>query len=81
MFKNNALRGTPVQQGRNHGGSQLRALGGADPARFWRAVGAAIAPRDSGKRSLRVANRVIVETLKEAVEPGRPCRADECEWR
>jgi hypothetical protein len=47
----------------------LRALGGGDPARFWRAVGAAIAARDSGVRSLRVPNRLIEDTIAAAVEP------------
>ena len=53
--------------------SRLRTLGGADPARFWRAVGKAIAARDSGRtRSLRMANRLIVDGLAEVAAPAPP---------
>ena len=50
--------------------ARLRALRGSDVPRFWRAVGEAIASRDSGHRSLLVANRIILEAVEEGARGG-----------
>ena len=48
---------------------RFRDLSGSDAARFWQSIGAEIAMRDLGARSLRVPNRLILETLEEEVAP------------
>jgi len=50
--------------------ARLRALGGSDVPRFWRAVGEAVASRDGGHRSLLVANRIILEAVEEGASGG-----------
>jgi hypothetical protein len=55
--------------------ARLRALGGSDVPRFWRAVGEAVATRDSGHRSLLVANRIILEAVEEGARGGGGKRA------
>ena len=44
--------------------ARLRALGGSDVPRFWRAVGEAVAIRNCGHRSLLVANRIVLEAVE-----------------
>ena len=56
---------------------RLRDLSGSDAARFWQSIGAEIAMRDGGARSLRVAHRLILETLEAEVAPrGHRLRAE-----
>ena len=55
--------------------TRLRALGGSDVPRFWRSVGEAVASRNSGQRSLRVANRIVLEAVEEGAKGGSGTRA------
>jgi hypothetical protein len=48
---------------------RLRDLSGSDAARLWQSIGAEIAMRNLGARSLRVPNRLILETLEAEVAP------------
>ena len=55
--------------------TRLRTLGGSDVPRFWRSVGEAVASRNSGQRSLRVANRIVLEAVEEGAKGGSGKRA------